>query len=66
MPWASSLEYLVRASATVIGKIPNVKFVIRAHSSQEKYRRYIDGLILLGTIYLATVERNDGREEALE
>jgi glycosyltransferase involved in cell wall biosynthesis len=39
------LEYLVEASPAVIEKIPDVKFVIRAYSSEEKYEKYLRSLI---------------------
>jgi len=39
------LQYLVEASRTVLKRIPSVKFVIRAYSSEEKYERYVRNLI---------------------
>lgn len=47
------LEYLVEASPAVIKKIPNVSFVIRAYSSEEKYEKH-----LIGLIYKYNVRKN--------
>jgi glycosyltransferase involved in cell wall biosynthesis len=39
------LSYLVEASPSIISKIPNVRFVIRSYSSDEKYERFLTELI---------------------
>jgi glycosyltransferase involved in cell wall biosynthesis len=39
------LEYLIEASSTVVEKFPNVKFVIRAYSSETRYKKHLLNLI---------------------
>jgi glycosyltransferase involved in cell wall biosynthesis len=39
------LEYLIRASQIVVRKIPNVKFVIKAYTSEGTYKRHLLELV---------------------